>query len=232
MASFLVDHVLGIEVVYTLIVVVSALIIHGRTRRLYALTGHAGIGAFRSAFLYFALGFFVRFCLVLLDQGVLTFEAVGTVLTVLFGVLTYYFLCVGAFSLVYSMTWKQFSERHRILLLHAASLVIALGTVFYMRYLMYVAVLGGLLYAITIAYGNYLQAEHKNSRPSVRHYLQAYFIGLILVWLGFAVNFLGELVLPSYPLFLYVIYSVTTLTMLLMLYGVLRVVQWPRNVNV
>jgi hypothetical protein len=52
---------IGIDIIYSFVIILSALLIYHATKELFELTGHKGIKYFRRAFLFFALAYFFRF---------------------------------------------------------------------------------------------------------------------------------------------------------------------------
>lgn len=95
-----------VEVIYLLIVIALCLIIYFRTKDMYDLTGHKGIKYFRSAFLFLALAYFLRFAIQFFEFTTLSFEP--TRITALFSFLLFgYTSSMAILSLAYSTIWKK-----------------------------------------------------------------------------------------------------------------------------
>ena len=52
---------IGSELIYTLIIIIMCGIIYFKTKEIFDLTKHKGIGFFRNTFLFFALSYLMRF---------------------------------------------------------------------------------------------------------------------------------------------------------------------------
>jgi hypothetical protein len=55
------SYVILSELIYALIIIIFCFIIYFKTKEIFELTKHKGIGFFRNTFLFFALSYFVRF---------------------------------------------------------------------------------------------------------------------------------------------------------------------------
>ncbi len=98
----------GIELVYTMVVVVLCFFIYLRTREMAELTRYKGIGYFRTAFLLFGLTFVLRFVLHLSRIGSFGMPPhPGFFLFPLLMVPVSYLSTLALFYLLYSTMWKR-----------------------------------------------------------------------------------------------------------------------------
>jgi hypothetical protein len=204
------ENRLLIEGIYSAAVMVLALFIYMKTKKIYDLTSHKGISFFRNAFLYFSLAFFARI-MNILASPLLTGGMVAMAFTVLF----YYFLTMAGFSLVYSLVWKNLDEIKDFLLMPLA-LVIALLSV-YNEAIFFIIQIIILVYAIILSYSNY--QEERNAKK--HGFRQLYFIGLILAFIGYLANFASVFIVSFFPEIDLYAYAVTVCVFLLFSYGVM-----------
>lgn len=61
MQAILLSRTVGLDLIYSFVIVLSSLLIYFSTKELYELSGHKGIKYFRLAFLFFALAYTFRF---------------------------------------------------------------------------------------------------------------------------------------------------------------------------
>ena len=113
-----------LELIHSGIIVLSCLFIILRTKKIYNLTSHKGIKAFRNAFGYWALAYTARIVAILSIESELKYY-IGTISALVF----MYALSMAGFSLVYSLVWKNLGK-NRNYFLHMISITIALLNVF------------------------------------------------------------------------------------------------------
>ena len=202
-----------LELISSGIIVLSCLFIIFRTKKIYNLTSHKGIGAFRSAFFYWAIAYSVRIIATINLAADFNY-----VINILSGLLFFYALSMAGFSLVYSLVWKNLT-RNRNSLLHIISIIIAFVNMFYVANLMFYTQLAVLLYGIHVSYHNYKKSGQKHK------FLQLYFIGLILAFAGYLVNFLSDLFTSHYKYISYYSHSITICVFLIFVYGVTKVLK-------
>jgi hypothetical protein len=200
------------EIIYNFIIISSCVFIFLKTRKIYNLTAHEGIRAFRNAFLFWGLAFIARFVSYILRNIFVNLQAV-----LVSDFALYYTLSLGGFYLVYSLVWKNL-EGQREMLLHGTAIVIALTEVFYLHNIVYVTQLVVLLFGITISYSNYQQALRENRKS----FQQLYFIGLILAIIGYLVNYAAIFIVRHYPIFTYYAYAITAGAFFIFVFGVIK----------
>lgn len=107
-------YVIGAELIYTFIIILLCVIIYFKTKEIYDLSKHKGIGFFRNTFLFFALSYLLRFFaqLFMFYSSFVhsTFRRILLYLVlrpnILFLSLVTYFSYAAILSLVFSSFWK------------------------------------------------------------------------------------------------------------------------------
>jgi hypothetical protein len=204
-----------VELIFASIIVFSSFFIYFRTKKLYDLTYHKGIKSFRDAFFYWGLAFFVRYL------GYISLQLpthIRFIATTISSLIFFYGLSMAGFSLVYSLIWKNLIQG-KFYLLHITAIIISILNIFYVPNLMFYSQFVILFYGIGISYSNYKKEGQKHK------FLQLYFIGLILAFAGYMVNFLSDLIIPYFESIIFYSYSLTICVFLIFVYGVIKVVK-------
>ncbi len=105
------------EFVYTLIVVFLCFLVYYKTREIYNLTKHKGIGYFRITFLFFGLAYASRFILHLLtftSRLIFDFFIPRGMMFPIIMIPTGYLSTMAIFYLAYSTIWKKIKYNHFI----------------------------------------------------------------------------------------------------------------------
>ena len=116
------------ELIYTLIIIVLCAVIYFKTKEIYELTKHKGIGFFRNTFLFFALSYLIRFLgMILMFYRSFIHIRLRDLLwrpnIIMFSLITY-FSYVAILSLVFSSFWKTKKTKFNWnILIHVLSLV-------------------------------------------------------------------------------------------------------------
>jgi len=161
--------------IYSLIVIVSCLIIFFKTKDLYKISGHQGIKYFRYTFLFFGLSFVAR----LLAP---VFRAFLEIRPHIFhpGVnfLIVYTGTMAAISLLFSFYWKRFKLSNPTLVIHLIAMAISVLTLFG-RIRLFVLLTQAIIFPLAIIFGYF------GSRKSKKHgsMFVLYFL-LFLSWIG------------------------------------------------
>jgi hypothetical protein len=211
-----------IETIYMLIVLIACIIIYVRTRELAELSNYKGIHYFRTAFLFFAIAFAIRYIMMLLAITELT---TGPYIGLLLSVLLYYMLSMAGFYLLYSLVWKHAKEMlsmHSdvffIVALHIIGLAIGIATtIFQEETIMFVPQIIILGFGALLSYFNYQKGKN------LHNFLQLYFMTMLMAFIGFTANFVARFIIPIFPLFRILVYAITISVFVLFLYGVLKV---------
>ncbi len=168
--KFLSNYHLSIEIGYALIIVILCLAIYFKTKEIYDLTSHRGLGLFRNVFLFFALAFTARAIHVVLrltfgHQG---FRSLGVVFRIslalvsLFSTIALVYLLVTTLSKKISLTSKQLFG-----LVSVISMVLVVPTVFWRSQAILVAVQTALIVA-TLLY-LFAAKEHRAVKKAVKN---------------------------------------------------------------
>jgi hypothetical protein len=121
----------GIEMIYTLIVILLFLFIYYKTKELYELTKHEGIKYFRLAFIFFSLAYLTRFIFLLFKWTVFSndyFIPGKYSLPAAFAVVGY-FSTIAILYLEYSMLYKKI--KYKSFLAYSNIIAITVGMVSY-----------------------------------------------------------------------------------------------------
>jgi hypothetical protein len=180
----------GFYPIYTLAAAFIALVIYLRIRRLYELSEHRGIQLFSQAFLFFAVGSFIRFIGATLDLfGYVLNARFYAVMMAIF----LYMMSLSTFYLIYSLIWKKIESGHRekvafkIMVLHAIAIAISIDQVVWNRGMLSMFFLVNL---IVLAYG--ISVSYYKFRTR-RRFLQVYYIALVLTFIGYFVNYVDNI---------------------------------------
>lgn len=220
-----------------IIIVAFSTIIYLKTKKLYDLSQHRGLEYFSNAFLFFAIGFGMH-----IISGIIFLSQLPTGPIIFpFTVLAFFYcLIIAAFYLIFSLLWKKIHEKickpedsistqnrkFRILVysLHALAVLIAISAIFFgSSYILFIPALLAVGASIIFSYNNYANSatlSQKNSR-------RIFFISIILVFIGFAINFVGvAFVVQKVPEFIIIQDLVTVIVFGLLLYAVLRSIRF------
>lgn len=171
----------GVELTYTLIAAVLFFLIFFRTKEFYSLSKYKGILFFRSAFLWFALSYLLRFLLILsklyFDRPPSGFFRAIFPANLLF---VSYFSSLGIVFLIFSITWKHLNSDNLVLFGHIISAFFAIIIfltnspeilMYFQIFLLIVATVLGLIF------DNKSSKSNKASQTRVLYFL------LLLSWL-------------------------------------------------
>ncbi len=122
------SFVSGIELLYTLIIVIICFMIYFLTKEIYDLTKHKGIKHFRSAFFFFGLAYISSFLVYLFMFSTWTMDMMGPrrSLWMISLVPLSYFSTLAIMNLAYSTAWKDIDENKFIWLAVTVSFIVSL----------------------------------------------------------------------------------------------------------
>lgn len=218
--SFIIQNKEIFKLVYSLIIVAICLIIVFRSNKFFRLSLHNGIRYFRNAFLFFAVGFFIRYIIkFIIPENY--FPHYNAIITSLFE----FFLITGGFFLLYSLMWRKFEVKKgsqssllnfRVAIFYALSIIIVLldylwSTLYFMFTLQIII----FLYASIISFT-------KINKNKQRQFPKLYFIAMLLALFAWALNAL--VILLGLGLSSTInIYIFNLIFFFLFLYGVVKV---------
>jgi hypothetical protein len=115
------------ELIFSTIVIVLAMLIYFKTKEMYSLTKYKGIRYFRNSFLFFALAFFFRFFFHLFMMSRIGDAGISHgIMGPLSLTITSYLSTMAIFYLVLSTLWKYMKSNALLYIAHAAAALIVL----------------------------------------------------------------------------------------------------------
>lgn len=211
-------YALAIGLICTFIVI--------RADKFYKLSMHKGIRYFRNAFLFFGVGFIVRYLFGILNDLQLDY---AYLLQIIFE----YFFIMAGFFLLYSLVWRKFESSKddystslfhaRIAVFHVMALILAVMDYLWTTYdFMFITEIIIFFFITVLAYSNFRKDKGKHRFPGFYFFIT--FIGGV----GWVLNFLAETYFNwSHEILIYV--GLTDIIFfILFLYGVVRVTR-PKN---
>lgn len=189
------------------------------TKEMYELSSYKGIKYFRQAFLFFAVAYFLRyfiqFCLLLFGTGEIldmSPRSFGKISIFLF----LYFSSMAIFYLMYSVMWKKWSHsKIKVYLFNFISLIIALiGILFGGKDIFFL--LNSILLIIVLFS---LFISFKDSKNKKGKSLYIIYLLLSVFWILNIIDILIPRFLQVYKI---IIYLVSILLFMVILYKVLR----------
>lgn len=120
--------IFGIELLFSVVIILLCLIIYFKTKEAFKLTKHKGIEYFRKTFLFLAIAYLLRFissALVLygLTNGIIFPRFLFGPVSLIF---ISYFSTMAIISLFLSTSWKQIKFKHINFFSHSVAAIIAL----------------------------------------------------------------------------------------------------------
>lgn len=177
-----------VELIFSVIIIVLALLIYFKTREMYALTKHKGIGYFRNAFLFFALAYIFRYLFHFFQMGRLFFHTMISrqFIAPLPLILTGYLSTMAIFFLVLSTLWRKTKDKPILYIAQAFAIIITvLVAVFRTPEILTIAQLVLLIFAIIMSHFSY-QKSKKHSQLFIIYIL------LFIIWV-FNISVLGPI---------------------------------------
>jgi hypothetical protein len=120
-------HIYGPELIYTTLIALLCFMVYFKTKTIYDLTKHKGIGYFRNAFLLFGLSYITGFLLYIFTLTSITFDFFMPRKSVMpfFIVVTGYLSTMAIFYLAYSTVWKKFTYDNFMLFANLAAVLVS-----------------------------------------------------------------------------------------------------------
>lgn len=212
---------IGIELIYSFVIILSSLMIYYSTKEMYELSSYKGIKYFRQAFLFFAIAYFFRSFIKLLLVYFGTSRIIdinprfmGTATLFVFMI----FGCLAVFYLVYSLMWKKWNGKSKIILgiFYIISILISFIIITTKQIEMFLAVS---LFILAVAiFGIYI-ANKQSKNKKKKSNLHIIYILLFVFWI---LNII-EVLMPSFLAFYQVLLYLASLGVFLtILYKVLK----------
>lgn len=121
---------LGLEITFSLIIIVLCLMIYFRTNEMYNLTKHKGISYFRNTFLFFSLAYLFRVLLlmvILVTMG--SKYQIMRIIHPLALIFTGLFSSLAIISLTLSLIWKNVKDNYLEYTMYFIALIIAISSI-------------------------------------------------------------------------------------------------------
>ena len=218
--EFLFPPEIGAELIYSFVIVVCSIMIYYATKEVYELSSYKGIRYFRQAFIFFAIAYFFRYSIkfftILLNLGRtmnLSPHFIGDISLFIF----LYASSMAVFYLLYSVMWKKWShDKLKIFFFNLIAFVIAMiGT--FLRSFETDIILNSvlLIFIIVVLLVAYKDSKNKQKGKSL-------FIIYVLLFFFYVLNIIDVLLPKFLQLYQILIYLISTLLFMIILYKVLR----------
>ena len=178
---FIMDEMFWVELFFSMIIIVSCMVIYFRTRELYSLSFYKGIKYFSNAFLFFAIAFFARFFL----RFIAFFGGPSRADHFIFGFGFFIFLYAGlmaGFFLLYSSAWKEFKNPEQLnWMFHPLAAAVAAAVIIFLfreETLLFLGLL--FLVAAIFAYSNNKHSSNKDKARSFHVVYALLFVSFVL----------------------------------------------------
>ena len=223
---FLINPNFLIELVYSVILTISCLIIYFKTSEIYKLTSHKGIKYFRMTFLFFAASYFLRFFTKMFVLGLIF---TGTRLHAgqfipFTSLLVLYTGFMATFYLLYGLSRKRLGKilPETTDVLHVVAIVLSSIILFLNVPLIFIAIVLGLLfYLLFVGYSDYIKSRKKG--------LPQFYIVYFLLILFSMFNIVDILIPDFFGVIQTLIYFFSTSLFLFILYKVLKILNVELN---
>ncbi|MFA5993001.1 MAG: hypothetical protein WC796_04815 [Candidatus Pacearchaeota archaeon] len=211
---------LGMDLLYSFVIIICSLMIYYATREMYELSSYKGIKYFRQSFLFFAIAYFFRYSIMFFLtffnlRSILDFSPryIGWVSLFLF----LFFSSMAVFYLVYSVMWKKWNHGKIVISLFAIlSLVIALiGALFNSMLISLILNIVLLIFVLLTLLVAYKDSIGKKKGKSL-------FIIYLLLFVFWILNVIDILIPRFLQVYQILIYLASLLMFMIILYKVLR----------
>lgn len=227
--SLIIENKYILELLYALAISLICLVIVLRTDRFFRLSLHQGIRYFRNAFLFYGLGFIVRYLFGVFSDSQIDYSFV------LKFAFEYFFVMAG-FFLLYSLIWRkiEYSKEEyasslfnaKILIFHVMAVVIAvMDTLWQTYYFMFVSQILIFLFVSILSYVHFRKDKGKHRFPGF------YFFITLIGLAGWVLNFLTESYFDWDHQLLIFVGIADILFFILFLYGVIRVTKQKNGIK-
>ena len=215
-----------LKLIYAAIIILICFVTVLKTYRLHKLSGHQGIRYFRNAFLFYGIGFLIRYIL----GAFLFFNLIDPIYRQIITFVFEYFLIMAGFFLLYSLLWKNIESENPK---YSSSLINSKISLFYLMALILVAldfVWGGLnfmflsqvvlfAFATIVSYMNYSEGKKQYK------FRKFYFVAMLLNFIAWLSNALVVFFFNGNQNMIINIYFLNIIIFFLFLYGVIKVTE-------
>jgi hypothetical protein len=223
---FLMDPNFLIELIYSIIIMVSCLVIYFKTREMYNLSSHKGIKYFSLAFLFFAVTYFLRFFskILILSLMITGIRFLPREFDTLFSLLVLYAGFMTTFYLLYSISKKRLSNilPESTDILHVLAIFISSAVVILNLPMLFIGTSAILLfYMLIVVYSDYISSKKNKIQAG---FLIVYFLLILFLMLNIL-----DLFITFFGPIQTIMYIVSLSLFLLILYKVLKILSVESN---
>ena len=207
---------MGVEIVYSMIILILCFLIFFKTKEMYNLTKHGGIKFFRYAFMFLGLAYAFRLILYIIAMNSslsCNFCMYGKTFWPITNFIVAYFSTLGIMYLVYSTIWKKIKVKHFLIFSNLIAFFIAIFSFIFRSPLRLSLIQFVLLIFAAIIIIKYHKKSKKKPNTQILYFLVFIFWLLSLIILGprrflsFEVKTLFQIV--SVGVFVTIYYKVT-----------------------
>lgn len=189
--------ILLIETIYMLLLVIPSMIIYLKARNVYKFSNHKGIKYFSDAFKFLAIGFLIRYIIMIMKLIQNDFSTIKNF--DIFTLMMEISLMMTGFLLLYSMTWKRFNHLNifkkinfPIISIYVLAFIFAfIDLIIKAFYMMYISQIFVFSIASIISYKNF-----NKKKTSIK---QLYFISMILFFIVWTINLIAQYTIDIIP---------------------------------
>jgi hypothetical protein len=211
-------HIILLETMYALLIILPSLLVYFRTSKLYSFSKYRGLKYFSNAFLFIAIGFALRYIVML--RKIAGGDLFNTLqqFDVMLGLMEFFMILSGMF-LFYSLVWKHFEKKQYsmtslnkpLFFMYVGALVLVILDLLLQSFIMLYTsqiILFGL--ATILAYLNY--------REKKQYFKRFYFIAMALFLLIAVTNLLGQYTIDTFPIVRFYTYVITLVAVWMFVY--------------
>lgn len=197
----LLEASVGIEVIYSFVIIVCSLMVYFGTKELYELSNHKGLKYFRLSFLFFAIAYFFRSFIKILVYffGVNAVRELPQITSIITLFIFIYASSMAVFYLFYSVVCKRW--KNKILIFHAAALILSLIILVYNNSFVYLLI--NIVLFLVLAVGIYL--AHRTNKGKKKNNFFIIYILLFAFWILNIIDILVPSFLQGFQLTLYLV---------------------------
>jgi len=223
---FFMNPIFLIELVYSLIVMISCFIIYFKTNEIYKLTSHKGIKYFGMTFLFFSIAYFLRFFSKMLVLGLIlsgTRPNPREFIT-LTSLLLLYTGFMATFYLLYALSRKRLGKilPETTDILHVMAIFLSSIILFLGLPIIFIAIILSLLFLLFVGYSDYIKSNKKKGLP------QFYVVYFLLILFSMF-NIVDVLIPDVFGAIQILIYFFSILLFLFILYKFLKILNVELN---
>lgn len=218
--EFFLPNEIGVELLYSFVIVVCSLMIYYATKEMYELSSYRGVKYFRQAFLFFAIAYFfryfIRFFLAFFNlREIVEISPMFVGWVSLFVFL--YSSSMAIFYLLYSVMWKRWDHsKLKIYLFNFIAVVVALVGVSFRN--IETDLILNLVLLVFISFVLFMAYKTSKNKQKGKN-LYATYLFLFIFWI---LNII-DILLPSFlQVYRLMIYLASILLFMVILYKVLK----------